>query len=106
MLIIDELQKLFKLSESEKIDILEAWNDLLNASNIPIVLLGVEGVDDILDIDKYITHEDKSDLKRTFCSRFKSKKLKPWNDPYDSKYISFLMTIYNKNQFKVMKQEK
>ena len=96
MLIIDELQKLFKLGESERIDILEAWNDLINASNVPMALVGVESVDEILDMDKYTTYEDKSDLKRTFCSRFKSKKLKPWDDPYDFKYISFLMTIYNK----------
>lgn len=93
LLIIDELQKLFKLSENERIDILEAWNDILNASHVPIVLVGVEGVDEILDMDKYTTYEDKADLRRTFCSRFVPKVLNPWEDPYDKDYVNFLLTI-------------
>ncbi len=93
LLVIDEMQKLFKLSENERIDILEAWNDILNASHVPIVLVGVEGVDEILNMETYTTYEDKADLKRTFCSRFIPKKLTPWTDPYDTKYVNFLLTI-------------
>lgn len=93
ILIIDELQKLFKLSEIERVDILEAWNDLLNASHVPIVLVGVEGVDDILNVHKYTTYEDKADLRGTFVSRFKPLVLTPWDDPYATDYIKFLLTI-------------
>lgn len=95
MLILDELQKLLRLSENERIDVLEALNDLLNASHVPLVLVGVEGVDEVLDMGAYASYEDKSNLRGTFCSRFKLRRLLPWDEPDHEDYTSFLMTIHN-----------
>lgn len=97
ILFIDEVQKLFKLSEGERLDILEAWHDLINASNVSIILVGVDGINEILDVEKYEDYETKTKLKKTFCSRFKRQNISEWEDPYDEEFISFLMTIYNQS---------
>ena len=90
LVIIDEFQKLFELSSESRVEIISGFNDLVNESHVPIVLVGVNGVDKILDLEHY---EDLSNLKGTFCSRFPEFKLKPWNNPDDIDFIKLLHTI-------------
>lgn len=96
LVIIDEFQRLFELSGESRVEILSGFNDLVNESQVPIVLVGVEGVDKILDLENY---EDESNLKGTFCSRFPEFKLKPWKDPDEIEFIEFVYTIYDGCQF-------
>jgi GTPase SAR1 family protein len=91
LLIIDEFQHLFELSGESRREILDGFNDLINESKIPIVLVGVDGVDRILDLD---AKSDESNLKGTFCSRFPEIKLEPWNNPDEIAYIEFVYTVY------------
>ncbi len=98
LVIIDEFQKLFELSTENRAEILSGFNDLVNESHIPIILVGVDGVDKILDLDHY---EDVSNLKGTFCSRFPEYKLKPWNDPDEIDFVKLLHTIYTDCRFAV-----
>ena len=91
LVIIDEFQKLFELPGENRIEILSGFNDLVNESHIPIVLVGIAGVDRILDVGNY--HNDESNLRGTFCSRFMEFKLDAWNDPNDPQFISFVQII-------------
>jgi hypothetical protein len=91
LLIIDEFQKLFEISNESRIEILEGFNDLLNESHVPIVLVGVAGVDKILDLEHY---EDRGNLRGTFCSRFAEFKLQPWADPDELDFIKLLKTLH------------
>ena len=91
LLIIDEFQKLFEISTESRIEILEGFNDLLNVSHVPIILVGVAGVDTILDLEHY---EDRGNLRGTFCSRFAEFKLQPWNDPDELDFIKLLKTLH------------
>jgi hypothetical protein len=91
LLIIDEFQKLFEISSESRIEILEGFNDLLNESHVPIVLVGVAGVDKILDLEQY---EDRGNLRGTFCSRFPEFKLQPWNDPDELDFVKLLKTLH------------
>ena len=91
LVIIDEFQKLFELSSESRIEILSGFNDLLNESFVPFILVGVAGVDKILDLEPSM---DESNLKGTFCSRFPEFRLRPWDDPFDENFGAFLRTIY------------
>ncbi len=91
LVIIDEFQKLFELPGESRIEILSGFNDLVNESHIPIILVGVAGVDRILDVGHYDT--DESNLKGTFCSRFSEFHLEAWNDPYKPQFVSLLKII-------------
>ncbi len=91
LVIIDEFQKLFELPGENRIEILSGFNDLVNESHIPIVLVGIAGVDRILDVGNY--HNDESNLRGTFCSRFMEFKLEPWNDPNNPQFVAFLQMI-------------
>jgi hypothetical protein len=91
LVIIDEFQKLFELPGENRIEILSGFNDLVNESHIPIVLVGIAGVDRILDVGNY--HNDESNLRGTFCSRFMEFKLEAWNDPNDPQFIAFVQII-------------
>lgn len=91
LVIMDEFQKLFELVGENRIEILSGFNDLVNESHIPIILVGIEGVDRILDVDKY--HNDESNLRGTFCSRFMEFKLEPWKDPNDPQFVALLQTV-------------
>ena len=95
LVIVDEVQNLIKLQGEPKTDILKGFNDLLNESHTPIALIGVEGVDKILQI---APKDDKENLWGTFCSRFMEIGLKEWNkdEPDDDAFILFLRTIYNR----------
>ncbi len=91
LVIIDEFQKLFELPGENRIEILSGFNDLVNESHIPIVLVGIEGVDRILDVGNY--SNDESNLRGTFCSRFMEFKLDAWKDPNDPRFGAFLKMI-------------
>lgn len=91
LVIIDEFQNLFDLPGENRIEILSGFNDLTNESHIPIVLVGIAGVDRILDVGKY--YDDESDLRGTFCSRFMEFKLDSWKDPNNPKFVAFLQMI-------------
>ena len=92
LVIIDEFQHLFELSGESRVEILSGFNDLVNESHVPIVLVGVDGVDKILDLDY---HDDESNLRGTFSSRFPEFNLRPWNDPNEIAFVEFVYTIYN-----------
>jgi hypothetical protein len=91
LVIIDEFQKLFELPGENRIEILSGFNDLVNESHIPIILVGTDGVEKILDVEKY--YSDESDLRGTFCSRFMEFKLDRWQDPNDPQFMAFLQMI-------------
>ena len=91
LVIIDEFQKLFELPGENRIEILSGFNDLVNESHIPIVLVGIAGVDRILDVGNY--HNDESNLRGTFCSRFMEFKLEPWDEPNNPQFVAFLQMI-------------
>jgi len=91
LVIIDEFQKLFELPGENRIEILSGFNDLINESHIPIILVGIEGVEQILDVGNY--HNDESNLRGTFCSRFMEFKLDAWSDPNDPQLVAFLQMI-------------
>jgi len=91
LVIIDGFQKLFELPGENRIEILSGFNDLVNESHIPIVLVGIAGVDRILDVGNY--HNDESNLRGTFCSRFMEFKLDAWRDPNDPQFVAFLQMI-------------
>lgn len=93
LLIIDEFQLLFELPGESRVEILSGFNELVNRSHIPIILVGVKGVDQILDVGKY--YEDKSNLRGTFSSRFSTFNLDPWDNPHDSNFAILLKTIYD-----------
>ncbi|MHA2298268.1 MAG: TniB family NTP-binding protein [Candidatus Hodarchaeales archaeon] len=88
LLIIDEFQNLFELGVDSRKEILSGFNSLINHSRVPIILVGVDGVDLILKT----IHDDKSNLKGTFGSRFPEFKLKTWKD--DTMYREMLMAIH------------
>lgn len=92
LVVIDEFQRLFELSSESRLEILSGFNDLVNESQVPIVLVGVDGVDKILDLKDY---EDESNLKGTFCSRFPEFNLRPWDDPDEDAFLEFIYTIYD-----------
>ena len=102
LLIIDEFQLLFELSGESRVEILSGFNDLINEAQIPIVLVGVEGVDRILDLENY---EDQGNLKGTFCSRFPEFKLLPWNDAEEDAFIEFVYTVYSGCQIQLDDEE-
>ncbi len=91
LVIIDEFQKLFELPGENRIEILSGFNDLVNESHIPIILVGIAGVNRILDVGKY--HNDESNLRGTFCSRFMEFKLDAWNDPNNPQFIAFIKMV-------------
>ena len=91
LVIIDEFQKLFELPGENRIEILSGFNDLVNESHIPIVLVGIEGVDRILNVGNY--HNDESNLRGTFCSRFMEFKIDAWNHPNNPQFVAFLKMI-------------
>lgn len=93
LVIIDEFQKLFELPGESRVEILSGFNDLVNESHIPIILVGVKGVDTILDVDKY--YDDTSNLRGTFSSRFMEFNLEEWNDPHSEAFAILLKTVYN-----------
>ena len=93
LLIIDEFQLLFELPGESRVEILSGFNELVNRSHIPIILVGVKGVDQILDVGKY--YEDKSNLRGTFSSRFSGFNLDPWDDPHTPNFAILLKTIYD-----------
>ena len=91
LVIIDEFQKLFELPGENRIEILSGFNDLVNESHIPIVLVGIAGVDRILNVGNY--HSDESNLRGTFCSRFMEFKIGTWDDPNNPQFVAFLKMI-------------
>ena len=91
LVIIDEFQKLFELPGENRIEILSGFNDLVNESHIPIVLVGIAGVDRILNVGNY--HNDESNLRGTFCSRFMEFKLGAWDEPNNPQFVAFLKMI-------------
>ena len=93
LLIIDEFQKLFEIPGESRVEILSGFNDLVNESHIPIILVGVKGVDRILDVGKY--YKDESNLRGTFSSRFSEFNLGAWEDPHAQDFAILLKTIYN-----------
>src|SRR5271157_4264683 len=76
LLIVDEFQDLSEVSGPLRKRIISAFNQLINASRIPVVLVGITGANSILrDIE-----DDQSNLKGTFSSRFPEFSLTPWQD--------------------------
>lgn len=92
LVIIDEFQNLFQLPGESRVEILSGFNDLVNESHVPIVLVGVVGADRLLDIDYY---KDESNLKGTFCSRFAEFPLGAWDDPHDAAFAVLLKTVHD-----------
>jgi len=93
LVIIDEFQKLFDLPGESRVEILGGFNDLANESHIPIVLVGVVGVDQLLDIGKY--ESDEGNLRGCFSSRFSEFRLGAWDDPNCPKFATLLKTVYD-----------
>lgn len=77
LLIIDEFQNLFELSYENRREILGGFNDMINMTHIPIVLVGTNCISEILD--ELVIYEDRSDLRKTFRSRFGIFEFKPWD---------------------------
>jgi len=92
LMIIDEFQKLFELPGESRVEILSGFNDLANESHVPIVLVGVAGVERILEIERY--DADEGNLKGCFCSRFPEFHLGSWDDPHAQDFGALLTTIY------------
>jgi hypothetical protein len=93
LVILDEFQKLFDLPGESRVEILGGFNDLVNESHIPIVLVGVVGVDQLLDIGRY--ERDEGNLRGCFSSRFSEFRLLAWEDPHNPKFAILLKTIYD-----------
>lgn len=77
LLIFDEFEKLYQVSSENRGEILAGFHTLANDSGCPIILVGIEGVDQILsnlDDDRY------SWLIPTFSSRFPEFKLPKWEN--------------------------
>ncbi|MHA1672160.1 MAG: TniB family NTP-binding protein [Promethearchaeota archaeon] len=92
LVVIDEFQNLFYLSGENRAEILSGFNDLANKSHIPIILVGLEGVDEILNVENYFA--DISSLRSTFSSRFSEFHFVPWKKPHDPMFVSLLKVIY------------
>jgi hypothetical protein len=92
LVVIDEFQNLFLVSGENRAEILSGFNELANKSHIPIVLVGLEGVDEILNVGSYI--KDLSNLRATFSSRFSEFHFVPWTDPDDLAFGGFLKVIH------------
>ncbi len=87
LLIVDELQNLSEISGPLRKKIISAFNQLINASRIPIVLVGLTGVDTLLrDIE-----DDQSNLRGTFSSRFPEFSLSRWQD--NEEFQGLLVTV-------------
>ena len=89
LLIFDEFEKLYQVSSENRGEILAGFHTLANDSGCPIILVGVEGVNQILsnlNDDKY------SWLIPTFGSRFPEYKLPIWEDSIE--FGQLLMSIY------------
>jgi hypothetical protein len=93
LVIIDEFQNLFLLSGENRAEILSGFNELANKSHIPIVLVGLEGIDEILKIDNYFA--DVTNLRATFSSRFSEFHFKPWMDSDNPNYGALLKVIHD-----------
>lgn len=94
LLIVDEFQNLYEVPGTQRKRIISAFNQLINLSRIPIVLVGVTGVETILkNID-----DDTSDLKGTFSSRFPEFRLKKWK--FNEEFAGLVMSIYNDLHFR------
>lgn len=93
LVVIDEFQNLFYLSNENRAEILSGFNDLANKSHIPIILVGLEGINEILNVENYFA--DISNLRSTFSSRFSEFHFIPWKDPHDPVFISLLKVIYD-----------
>ncbi|MHA1619358.1 MAG: TniB family NTP-binding protein, partial [Promethearchaeota archaeon] len=93
LVIIDEFQNLFLLSGENRAEILSGFNELANKSHIPIILVGLEGIDEILKIDNYFA--DLTNLRATFSSRFSEFHFKPWSDADSPAYGALLKVVYD-----------
>jgi len=88
ILIFDEFEKLYQVSTENRAEILAGFHTLANNSGSPIILIGIEGVDQILS---NIDDEKYSWLNPTFSSRFPEYKLPVWED--GTEFAQLLMTI-------------
>ena len=107
LLIFDEFEKLYQVSTENRGEILAGFHTLANDSGCPIILVGIEGVNQILsnlDDDKY------SWLIPTFSSRFPEYKLPKWEDGFEfGKLLAYidkdLMLETNSNSIPFYKDE-
>ncbi len=104
LLMLDEVQNLFALSHEQKAEILGGFNEMINLSHVPIVLVGTNGIDKILDVEDY---EDRTNLRKTFRTRFMEYHFEPWMKGipeknasseeieyvFDPDFISFFHTV-------------
>jgi len=90
LLILDEFQNLFKIPAESRVEILEGFNSLLNKAKITMVIVGVEGIENILDVVQS-DHTDESDIRGTFSSRFPETNLARLED--GEEFISILIRI-------------
>jgi hypothetical protein len=101
LLIIDEFQYVLKMGEvqgeQEILDVLAAFNCLSNLSNIPVVLVGINGIEKILALDNM---PDPTDIKGSFSTRYEEYRFRYWNDPDDDDYLSFLVTLHDQLKFR------
>ncbi|NVM54052.1 MAG: TniB family NTP-binding protein [Candidatus Helarchaeota archaeon] len=88
LLIVDEFQNLYEVQGGLRKKIISSFNQLINESRIPIVLVGVTGVNDILRS----IENDLSNLKGTFSSRFPEYKLSRWED--NEEFQGLLKSLY------------
>ncbi|MFX1297308.1 MAG: TniB family NTP-binding protein [Promethearchaeota archaeon] len=89
LLIVDEFQNLYEVQGVQRKKIMSSFNQLINASRIPIVLVGTPEVHEIL-YDKF--DQDISNLKGTFSSRFPEFALKRWKD--NDEFRGILVSVY------------
>lgn len=87
LLIVDEFQNLLEVPPLLRKKIISAFNQLINASRIPIVLVGVTGASVILED----IVDDHSNLRGTFSSRFPEFALSRWQD--DEAFQGLLVSI-------------
>lgn len=96
LLIIDEFQYVLKIGENqgenEILDILAAFNCLSNLSHIPIVLVGIDGIEKILALDNI---PDNTNIKGSFTTRYEEYRFRYWDNPDDSDCLSFFSTLYD-----------
>lgn len=92
LVVIDEFQNLFLVSGENRAEILSGFNELANKSHIPIVLVGLDGIDEILKIKTYFA--DLTNLRATFSSRFSEFHFKTWTDSDNPNYGALLKVIY------------
>ncbi|MFQ5980899.1 MAG: TniB family NTP-binding protein [Candidatus Heimdallarchaeota archaeon] len=88
LVIVDELEKLYQVSSESRVEIFDTFHSLLNESHVPIILVGIEGVEDLLSS----VTTDNNWLQETFSTRFLEFRLPRWTN--GEEFIQILMALH------------